>query len=265
MPGKSFIPLALGLGCTAPATRATRILSSKKEQFKTASFFAFVPCSSRIAIIMGVVGFYGGTILALSVFATLAVAGLIWAFAVKKIIPMGSEPLLLELPSYRKPLIGNILVKSWTRMKDFVYVVIPLLALGGMIYGVIETLGLTNSIVGPLSFVTLWLGLPAVTIIPLAFGFLQKDLTGGMLVSVLGSNITGVLTRMQIYTFGIAATIGIPCIIALGMLIKEFGLKRATGLTFVSILYALLFAGFSWRIFLLFYDFSEKFFVFLCL
>jgi len=31
LPGKSFIPLALGLGCTAPATRATRVLSSKKE------------------------------------------------------------------------------------------------------------------------------------------------------------------------------------------------------------------------------------------
>ncbi|GAH91607.1 unnamed protein product, partial [marine sediment metagenome] len=59
LPGKSFIPLALGLGCTAPATRATRILSSKKEQFCTASLFAFVPCSSRIAIIMGIAGFYG--------------------------------------------------------------------------------------------------------------------------------------------------------------------------------------------------------------
>jgi len=85
LPGKSFIPLILGLGCTASACRACRVLSSRKEQFHTASLFAFVPCSSRIAIIMGVVGFYGGIKLAFSVFATLLFAGLIWAFAIKKL------------------------------------------------------------------------------------------------------------------------------------------------------------------------------------
>ncbi|GAG59230.1 unnamed protein product, partial [marine sediment metagenome] len=138
LPGKSFIPLALGLGCTAPATRATRILSSKKEQFYTASLFAFVPCSSRIAIIMGIVGFYGGIKLAFSVFATLFVAGLIWAFGIKKAIHIKSEPLLLELPPYRKPLIKNVLAKSWIRMKDFVYIVIPLLVLGGTAYGILN-------------------------------------------------------------------------------------------------------------------------------
>jgi ferrous iron transport protein B len=248
LPGKSFIPLALGLGCTTPAIRATRVLSSKKEQFHTASLFAFVPCSSRIAIIMGIVGFYGGTILAFSVFVTLFVASLIWAFGIKKIIHIKSEPLLLELPPYRKPLIKNVLAKSWVRMKDFVYIVIPLLALGGIAYGILEILGLTDIIVGPLSPITAWLGLPVVTIIPLVFGFLQKDLTGAMLISVLGSKISLALTPLQIYTFGIASTIGIPCIIALGMLIKEFRFKKAIGLTITSIIYGLLFAGGLWRI-----------------
>ncbi|MBN2571810.1 MAG: ferrous iron transport protein B [Ignavibacteriales bacterium] len=248
LPGKSFIPLALGLGCTAAATRATRVLSSKKEQFNTASLFAFVPCSSRIAIIMGVVGFYGGTILASSVFATLIIAGLIWAFGVKKIIHIKSEPLLLELPPYRRPLIKNVLAKSWIRMKDFVYIVIPLLALGGITYGFLEIWGFTNVIVEPLSPITVLLGLPAITIIPLIFSFLQKDLTGAMLISVLGTKISTALTSIQIYTFGVATTIGIPCIIALGTLIKEFGYKKAVGLTIISIIYGLLFAGLIWRI-----------------
>ncbi len=248
LPGKSFIPLALGLGCTVPATRATRILSSKKEQFCTASLFAFVPCSSRIAIIMGIVGFYGGIKLAFSVFATLFVAGLIWAFGIKKAIHIKSEPLLLELPPYRKPLIKNVLAKSWIRMKDFVYIVIPLLVLGGIAYGTLNTAGLINIIVKPLSLITTWLGLPAATIIPLVFGFLQKDLTGAMLLSVLGSKISLALTPLQIYTFGIASTIGIPCIIALGMLTREFGFKKAIVLTITSIAYGLLFAGLVWRI-----------------
>jgi len=248
LPGKSFIPLALGLGCTAPATRATRVLSSEKEQFHTASLFAFVPCSSRIAIIMGIVGFYGGMRLALSVFATSLAAGLIWAYGVKKAIQIKSAPLLLELPPYRRPLIKNVLAKSWIRMKDFVYIVIPLLALGGIAYGVLDMLGLTRIVVEPLVPITAWLGLPTVTIIPIIFGFLQKDLTGAMLLSVLGGETASVLTPLQIYTFGVATTIGIPCMIALGMLIKEFGFKRAMVLTMTSIVYGLLIAGLAWRI-----------------
>jgi len=247
LPGKSFIPLALGLGCTVPATRATRVLSTKEEQFYTASLLAFVPCSSRIAIIMGVVGFYGGIKLAFSVFASLVVAGLIWVFAMKVIFDIRGEPLLLEVPPYRKPLMKNLLAKSWIRMKDFVYVVIPLLALGGIAYGILDIAGLTDSIVEPLSPITAWLGLPVVTVIPLIFGFLQKDLTGAMLVSVLGIKISSALTPLQIYTFGVATTIGIPCIIALGMLIKEFGFKKGTFLTVLSIIYGLLFAGLAWR------------------
>jgi ferrous iron transport protein B len=248
LPGKSFIPLALGLGCTAPATRATRVLASEKEQFHTASLFAFVPCSSRIAIIMGIVGFYGGMKLALCVFVTSFAAGLIWVFGIRKVIEIRSEPLLLELPPYRKPLIKNVIAKSWIRMRDFVYIVIPLLALGGIAYGILDMSGLTHVVVEPLSPVTTWLGLPTVIIIPIIFGFLQKDLTGAMLLSVLGSEISLALNALQIYTFGVATTIGIPCMIALGMLIKEFGFKRAVVLTITSIVYGLLFAGLAWRI-----------------
>ena len=248
LPGKSFIPLALGLGCTAPATRATRVLSSEKEQFRTVSLFAFVPCSSRIAIIMGIVGFYGGIGLAFSVFVTSFVAGLIWAFGLKRVIQVKSDPLLLELPPYRKPLIKNVLTKSWIRMKDFVYIVLPLLALGGIVYGILDISGLTHIVVEPFSPITTWLGLPSATVIPIIFGFLQKDLTGAMLLSVLGSEISIILTPLQIYAFGVATTLGIPCMIALGMLIKEFGFKRAIALTITSIAYGLLFAGLAWRI-----------------
>jgi len=248
LPGKAFIPLALGLGCTVPAVRATRVLASEKAQFRTASLFAFVPCSSRIAIIMGIVGFYGGIRLSLYVLATSLVAGLIWAFMIRKVVRVKSEPFLLELPPYRRPLVKNIFAKSWIRMKDFVYIVIPLLALGGIAYGIFDALGLTEVLVRPFSPITGWLGLPDVTAIPLIFGFLQKDLTGAMLLSVLEGKISPILTPLQIYTFGVAATIGIPCIIALGMLAKEFGLKKAILLIGTSIGYGILFAGLVWRI-----------------
>jgi len=246
--GKSFIPLVLGLGCTVPAIKATRILSSKKEKLCTASLFTCMPCSSRIGIIMGVVGYYGGVLLALSVFVTLLIAVLIWGFLAKRVMRTETTPLLLELPPYRKPLIENVLTKSWIRMKDFVYIVIPLLAISGAAYAILDIIGVTNMIVKPLSPLTWWLGLPAIVAIPIVFGFLQKDLTGAMLLSVIGSEITLALTPLQIYTFGVATTIQIPCIIALGMLIREFGPKRAVSLTGVSIVYGLFVAGLIWRV-----------------
>ena len=248
LPGKALIPLALGLGCTAPAIRGTRILSNKREQFYASSFFTSVPCSSRIAIIMGVVGYFGGVLLVLAVFATLFVSFLIWGFLAKKLTKKEKEPLLLELPPYRKPLVKNILAKSWIRMQDFVYIVIPFLIIGGIAYAALNEFGATRFIIEPLSLITAWMGLPPTTIIPIVFGFLQKDLTGAMLISVLGTEISSVLTPLQIYTFGVATTIQIPCIIALGVLIKEFGFKRAISLTIVSIIYGLLFTGLVWRI-----------------
>jgi ferrous iron transport protein B len=69
-----------------------------------------------------------------------------------------------------------------------------------------------------------------------------------MLLSVLGSKISLAMTPLQIYTFGITSTIGIPCIIALGMLTREFGFKKAIVLTITSIVYGLLSAGLVWRI-----------------
>lgn len=246
--GKAFIPLALGLGCTAPASRATRILSSKSEQFYAVSLLAFVPCSSRIAIVMGVVGFFGGLWLALVLFASLVIAALLWALVFERVMPAQTEALLLELPPYRRPLAKNVFLKSWLRMREFIFVVIPFLIFGGLAYGALDAFDLTRFVVEPFSPVTGWLGLPAVTIIPLMFGFLQKDLTPAMLVSVMGTDIAGALTTAQIYTFGLAAIVGIPCVIAFGMIIREFGVVRATSLTVVSILYGLVLAGVVWRV-----------------
>jgi ferrous iron transport protein B len=250
LPGKAIIPLALGLGCTVPGVRATRILASGKERFYTASLFTAVPCSSRIAIIMGIVGYFGGKLLAASVLVSLIVAFLIFGYLMKKVMRLEKKPVLYELPElppYRIPSIKNIITKSWIRMKTFVYIVIPFLIIGGIFYIALDTLGVTKAVVGPFSPIMWWLGLPAVAIIPWAFAYLQKDLSAAMLFTVLGTEIAVVLSPLQVYTFGVATTIGIPCIIATGMLWKEFGSKRAFALTLVSAVYGLLFAGLVWR------------------
>jgi len=251
LPGRAIIPLALGLGCTVPGVRATRILDSEKERFYTASLFTAVPCSSRIAIVMGIVGYFGGKLLAASVLVSLIVAFLIFGYLMKKVLRVEKKLVLYELPElppYRIPSIKNIITKSWIRMKTFVYIVIPFLIIGGILYAALDILGVTKAVVGPFSPIMWWLGLPAVATIPWLFGYLQKDLSIAMLVTVLGTEIAAVLSPLQIYTFSVATTIGIPCMIATGMLWKEFGFKKAIVLTITSIAYGLLFAGLVWKI-----------------
>jgi ferrous iron transport protein B len=255
LPGKAIIPLALGLGCTVPGARATRILSSDKERFYTTSLFTAIPCSSRIAIIMGIVGHFGGKLIAVYVLISLLVALVIFGYLMKKVMKIEKRGVLQELPElppYRMPSVRNILSKSWIRMKTFVYVVIPFLVLGAIIYSGLDVLGVTRAFVTPLSPLMWWLGLPDVAIIPWLFSYLQKDLSAVMLFSVLGTEIAVVLSPVQIYTFGVATTVGIPCMIATGMIWKEFGARKAIILTAVSAVYGILFAGIASRIVSLF-------------
>jgi ferrous iron transport protein B len=254
LPSKGFISLILGIGCTVPAFTSTRILNRKIDRIKIALLFAFIPCSSRIGIIMGIVGFYGGFLLALLVFGTILIVMLIWAILMKLILKVRPEPMLIELPPYRRPLVSNVFSKSWLRMKGFVKLVIPLLIIGGIVYSIFDQLGVTTLLIKPFEpLIKFLFDLPGETIIPLLFGFVQKDLTGAMLFSVLGTEGGSLpLTLIQLYTFGVAACIGIPCIIALGTLFKEYGFKDSILIFLSVLLYGILVASISWRILILF-------------
>jgi ferrous iron transport protein B len=254
LPSKAFIAMILNIGCTVPAITATKIIKQRSDRIKTAFTFAFIPCSSRMAIIMGVVGFYGGILVALAVLATMLLALMLWALIVKIFWKAQPEPLLIELPPYRKPILKNIFGKSWLRMSEFVKLVIPLLIAGGMVFSLIEQFGITTLLISPFDPVTRTLfDLPGETIIPIVFGFIQKDLVGSMLLSALGkTNGMLPLTSLQLYTFGLVTCIGLPCIIALGMMFKEFKIKEIAILYLPPVIYGIIIASVIWRIVILF-------------
>jgi len=253
LPAKSIIPLMLGFGCSVPAIKSTRVLSNFKDRFKVAILYSVVPCSSRNAILFGVVGHYAGMGYLVLIYLTLLIVFIITSKILGIVISKEKLPVVEEMPPYRMPVVRNLLVKAWVRMEDFVKVVIPLLIAGGILYGMLEYYDLTAFIVKPFRFLTVnWLGLPANTIIPLLYGFLQKDLVIAMLANAMGTYDFGaVLSKLQIFTFGLASSIQIPCMIAFGMLIKEFGLKRALIVTISDFIYGMLIAGLIYRLALL--------------
>nr|WP_240922555.1 nucleoside recognition domain-containing protein [Thermococcus sp. 9N3] len=245
LPGKAVIPIMLGFGCTVPAIRATRVLPNFRDRLKVAILYMTVPCSSRSGIIFGVVGHYTGAVYAIGIYVAAFFVFIITAKLLNVVIPQEEHFLIEELPPYRRPLLRNMLVKAWVRMADFVYVVIPLLIAGGMVYGVVAYYNLVEPIVGPFRFLTVgWLHIPEETIIPLVYGFLQKDLVPAMLANALGTtDFSSVMTPLQLFTFGLASTFQIPCIIAFSMLVREFGIKRAVAIEVATLAYGMLWAG----------------------
>lgn len=254
LPGKSIIPIMLGLGCSVPAIRATRILPSKTDRLKTSILLLSVPCSSRTAIIMGVVGHFAGFFYAISIYLIAFLVFIFTAFILKYTVKRAPMPFIEELPPYRIPRPENVIIKGWLRMKDFIYIVLPLLIVGGAFYAMLLHIGIVKDIVKPMRFLTVhWLHLPENTIVPLIYGFLQKDLVPAMLFVTLGtSNIATIMSRSQIFTFGLATTFQIPCIIAFSMLVKEFGWKTATLIEIGAFAYGMFLSGLILRISILF-------------
>ena len=249
--GKAIIPMMLGIGCSVPAIISTRMLNTRRERLITAVLLSgFIPCSSRIAIIFGIAGYYLGWWAILLIYLISLSLAIIFGKILNKVLSGEATDLIMELPEYRAPLLKNILMKTWLRMKDFVYIVIPLLIVGGAVFGLLKGLNLIEIIVNPLQPITSgWLLLPKETIIPLIYGLLQKDLTIAILMS-LGetSNISSYMTPVQIFTFSFVAVTYIPCLIAIFMLIREFGWKEALLISISTIFIAIFLGGIVARI-----------------
>jgi ferrous iron transport protein B len=253
LPGQAVIPMLLGMGCTVPATIATRILESRTDRIKVIALFTVIPCSSRTAIILGIVGHFAGIVPALGIYA-IALILMIGIGLLFKRSSSSPSPLLLELPPYRRPVLRGVILKSWLRMREFVYIVIPLLIIGGASYGLLKWFGLEGVLFDPLRFITVgWLRLPKEAITPLVYGFLQKDLTPAMLSSVFGTtNLSSVMTPIQLFTFGMTSTFQMPCVVAFGMIGKELGWRWAIMLTIMALTTGLVLSGLLLRIILLF-------------
>jgi len=252
LPGQAIIPMLLGMGCTVPATTATRILESRADRIKVVALFAVIPCSSRTAIILGVVGHFAGILWALGIYV-IALVLMIGIGLLFKRSPFSPSPLLLELPPYRQPILRGVVLKSWLRMREFVYVVIPLLIIGGASYGLLKWFGLEGVLFDPLRFITVgWLRLPKEAITPLVYGFLQKDLTPAMLSSVFGTTaLSSAMTPVQLFTFGVASTFQVPCVVAFGMIAKELGWQWTIMLTITTLAASLVLSGLVLRIIIL--------------
>ena len=117
--------MCMGFGCNAAGVIGCRIIDSPREKVISMLTNAFVPCNGRfpflitIAMIFFAGSMQGGFASLISTFVVLLVVllGIIMTLFISKLLSKtilkGTESsFILELPPYRKPQIGKILIRS---------------------------------------------------------------------------------------------------------------------------------------------------------
>ena len=123
--GKQALTMCMGFGCNAVGVTGTRIIDSKRERLLAMITNNFVPCNGRfptmIAIItMFFVGFSSGiqnTFLSALILTGIILFGIVMTFLVsyilsKTVLKGVPSAFVLELPPFRKPQIGKVIVHS---------------------------------------------------------------------------------------------------------------------------------------------------------
>ena len=226
---KTVIPALLGMGCSVPAARATRVLPGLRQRLVAMAMLAFIPCSSRSTVVFAVAGRVAGPWAPLLIYLQGFLLAALVAWLVARATGAEEEALLVEdIPPLRRPLASNLAAKAWAKLDDFIRVVTPLVVLGALVYAALVYANVTPVVEAVLSPLAGLLGLPPAALPPVLYGFVQKDLVVSMLAASLGTaDFARVLTPRQALVFTMLNSYQVPCIIALGAMAGEIGWRRA--------------------------------------
>lgn len=118
--GKQSLTLCMGLGCNAAGVTGCRIIDSRRERLIAVLTNAFVPCNGRFPGLIFLITLYfahGAALLGAGALTMCLVLSFGMTLAGSKLLSrtvLRGEPssFVLELPPYRKPRIGQVLVRS---------------------------------------------------------------------------------------------------------------------------------------------------------
>lgn len=121
--GKQALTMAMGFGCNAVGVTECRIIENRRERLIAILTNSFVPCNGRFPSLLAVVTvFFAGS----GALSTLRAAGIMtglillslaasfgWSAVLSRTVLRGkASSFVLELPPFRRPQIGTVLVRS---------------------------------------------------------------------------------------------------------------------------------------------------------
>lgn len=144
LPGKAFVPMLVGFGCSVPAIMGCRILENRRERFLSIFLVPFMSCGARLPVYaLFAAAFFGksaGTVV-FAIYLTGIIIALLFGLLLRHTAFKGeTSPFVMELPSYHFPRPKAIWRHTWLRLRDFI------LRAGKIVVIMVAILGCLNSI-----------------------------------------------------------------------------------------------------------------------
>lgn len=269
--GKQMITMCMGFGCNSCGVTGCRIIDSPRERLIAILTNNLVPCNGRFPFLISIAtifiaGAYAGSngflssILSTVTVIVAIILGIILTLIISKILSSTilkgiPSSMVLELPPYRKPQFGKILVRSIFDRTLFVLGrAISVAAPAGLVIWILANVGINGesllslvaNFLNPFAklmgldgyiLTAFILGMPANEIVlPI---ILMSYLKGGALVNIEDTTQIGqvliqngwtMLTAMNVMLFTI---LHFPCTTTLLTIKKETGSWKWTGLAFI--------------------------------
>ena len=118
IPGKAFLPMMVGFGCTVPAIYATRTLDSHRDRLLTGLLVPFMSCSARLPVYVLLASIFfaansGSVVFAMYVLGV--VVAIVVGLALGRTMLRDDDPapFVMVLPDYRLPNVRTV----WSLVK----------------------------------------------------------------------------------------------------------------------------------------------------
>jgi ferrous iron transport protein B len=228
--GKAILPMVLGLGCDTMATMTTRILNTPKERLIATLLLALgIPCSAQLGVILGLAAGFSAKA-TLAVLGTVAAQLVLVGYFSAKLIRGQRGDFIFEIPPIRVPVLRNVALKTWYRMKWFLWEVVPLFLVATFVLFILDQVRVGDrNVIGWIEeglrpVVVGLLHLPVQTARAFVMGFLRRDYGAAGLFDLARQ---GGLTAQQAVVSLVVITLFVPCLANFLVIVKEQGWKRA--------------------------------------
>lgn len=234
--GKGVIPLVMGFSCVTMAILTTRMLDTEKEK-NIATFLLLLgmPCAPLLAVMFIVLG-------KMSIMASVTVFGIIFiqillaGFVANKILPGGSSPLLMVIPSMRWPRMMQVVKMASLKTYFFMKEAIPVFVLASFIVFLFERLGgltVLEQISKPV--ISGFMGLPEQSVQVFIKTIIRRE-SGATEIK----HLSAIYDNVQLVVNLLVMTFLSPCMNATIVLFKERGSKIAITIMGIVMVYAVL-------------------------
>ena len=249
--GRSFVPMLIGFGCTVPAVRSARTLSSERDRKMTILLTPFMSCSAKLPIYgMFTLTFFPNHrgLVMISMYLIGIFMGIVCGLIFNKTLFRGKPvPFVMELPNYRLPSARSVGMLMWNKAKDFITKAFTVIFLASIVIWFLQTFDSRINVVADSSdsmlasigrIVTPVFAPLGITdwrmCTSLIVGFTAKEavvssaaVLMGTTTAMLPKMLAGVFSPATAFVFLVFTLLYTPCVAAVSTVKKELGRRWA--------------------------------------